>query len=166
MAGLGIKQRLRQQAIAALITTPSVALAAKQSGVSQRSLARWMDDPQFAAEVQAARNELLSSAMERLKTAAYEAVGTLIEIAANSASSDMARVSASKTLIELALRVGVIERLEERVSELERGGNEPESLTTAGRTIDGNDAKERHNANNDWRTTASDSESSVFTGLQ
>lgn len=123
MAGLGKTQRLRQTALAALVTQPSVALASAQCGVSPRSLARWIKEPQFAAELAAARNEVLDAALERLKTAAFNAVGTLIEVAASPAASDMARVSSSKALIELALRVGSIQQLTERVEQLERDAN-------------------------------------------
>lgn len=156
VAGLGIKRRLREQAIAALITAPSVAIAAKQSGVSQRSLARWMEDGEFAAEVQAARNELLQGAIQRLKASAFDAVGVLMEIAANPASSDMARVSASKTLIELALRVGTIEALEKRIDELERGADGIEDVGTTARTIEGQSEQESGDGDSGEWSTAGD----------
>ncbi|QHS51720.1 transposase family protein [Edaphobacter sp. 12200R-103] len=112
--------RLREQAIAALLTNPSMRDAARESGVGYSTLIRWSNEPEFAAALKAARNELLDSAIQRLKTAAFNAVGTLIEVAASPASSDMARVSSSKALIELALRVGTIEQLADRIEELER----------------------------------------------
>lgn len=162
MSGNGTKQtRLRQQAIAALITQPTVEIAAKHSGVSYSTLNRWLKDKQFAAEVAAARNELLNGAIQRLKAAAFNAVGVLVEVSDNPASSDMARVSASKTLIELALRVGTIEALERRIDELERNANGGiEDAATAGRTIEGNDEQKRSDtddggreANSDWQIT-------------
>lgn len=117
--------RLREQAIAALLTNPSMRDAAREAGVGYSTLIRWSNEPEFAAALKAARNELLDSAIQRLKTAAFNAVGTLIEVAASPASSDMARVSSSKALIELALRVGTIEQLADRIEELERNvGNE------------------------------------------
>lgn len=158
--------RLRQQAIAALITCPTVDAASKQSGLSMSTLNRWMRDEQFAAELAAARNELLNGAIERLKTAAFSAVGTLMEIAANPASSDMARVSASRTLIELALRCGTIQRLEERIAELERAANGAEESSTPCRTLEGNEEQKLHNANDDWGTTTSGFEISIHPSLQ
>ncbi|WP_035357516.1 hypothetical protein [Edaphobacter aggregans] len=112
--------RLKEQAIAALLTNPSMRDAARESGVGYSTLIRWSNEPQFAAELQAARNQLLDGAIQRLKASAFNAVGTLIEVAGNPGSSDMARVSSSKALIELALRVCAIEQLAQKIEDLER----------------------------------------------
>jgi hypothetical protein len=136
MSGHGRKPtRLREQSIAALITQPTVELAARQAGGSYSTLNRWIRDEQFAAEVKAARNELLQSAIDRLKSTALQAVGTLIEIANNPASSETARVTAAKALIDYALRVGAIEDLAERIEALERE-TANERFEDAGKTID------------------------------
>jgi hypothetical protein len=125
MSGHGRKPtRLREQSIVALITQPTVELAARQAGVSYSTLNRWIRDEQFAAEVKAARNELLQSAIDRLKSSALEGVNVLIAIASNVASSESARVAAAKALIDYALRVAAIEDLAARIEDLERKANE------------------------------------------
>src|ERR1700744_3073258 len=111
------KARLRELAISQLVVNPSMRAAAKECGVSYRTLVRWSNEPQFAAELQAARNEIRNGAIQRLKASAFDAVGTLMEIAANPQCSDMARVSSAKSLIELSLRVSAIEQLEARIAE-------------------------------------------------
>lgn len=122
--------RRREQALAALLTNPSMRDAARESGVGYSTLIRWSKEPEFAAELAAARNEVLDAALERLKTAAFNAVGTLIEVAASPAASDMARVSSAKAVIELALRVGSIQQLTERVEQLERESADASNWST------------------------------------
>jgi hypothetical protein len=124
MAELDRKKRLREQAITALITQPSVAAASQQCGMSERTLARWGKDESFAAEMKAKRDELLQSAIDRLKSSALEGGNVLIAIASNVASSESARVAAAKALIDYALRVAAIEDLAARIEDLERKANE------------------------------------------
>jgi hypothetical protein len=69
MTGHGEKlSRKREQAIAALLTQPTIAAAAKMAGIGERTLRRWLKLPEFASAYDAARREVVVAASEEMKT--------------------------------------------------------------------------------------------------
>lgn len=63
MTGQGEKlSRKRDQAIAALLTQPTISEAAKAIGVGEKTLRRWLKVPEFMAAYNAARHEVLADA--------------------------------------------------------------------------------------------------------
>lgn len=118
MAG-GKKSRLREQAIQALLTTATIAEAAAQTGISERTLMRWMHEPEFRRQYGEARTTLLRAATNTLLTQANEAAKTLATVSQNGGAPPGVRVMAASRIIELARGNYQLEELERRLTEVE-----------------------------------------------
>jgi hypothetical protein len=69
VAGHGEKlSRKREKAIAALLTEPTIAQAAKAAGIGEKTLRRWLKSPEFSLAYDAARRELIDVAMVAMRT--------------------------------------------------------------------------------------------------
>ena len=107
----------RDQAIAALLAQPTITAAANVVGISEKTLRRWLQDPDFAAEHRAAQRQAVDLAIARLKQATGEAVATLrrnltvgvpsVEVRA--ATEILSQTARWQELDELAARVKALE---------------------------------------------------------
>jgi hypothetical protein len=78
MAAHGGKlSRQQERTVACLLAARSIADAAREAGVSERSVRNWLAQPQFASAFAAARRRLLESAVADLAAATTAAVSTL-----------------------------------------------------------------------------------------
>jgi hypothetical protein len=114
MAGeLTDKQR---RALAALLTTRTAQDAASRSGVGERTLRRWLDDPAFRDAYTDASRQRLGEAVGRLRAVAGEAVDTLRAALGDEHTGH--RIRAAIALLDLAVKVEV-DDLARRVELLE-----------------------------------------------
>jgi hypothetical protein len=123
MAGNGgISKKLsyhQEKSIAALLSTKSIPEAASASGVSSRTLERWLaENEEFVAEYRAARRRVVEGAIGQLQHATTEAVKALER-----------NLTCGKPAVEVRAALGILEHatkavelydLEERLSEIER----------------------------------------------
>lgn len=116
MSGLTAKQ---EQAIAALLTEPSVAAAAAKVRSSERTLHRWLDDPAFETAYRLARRKAVQQAIGRLQQVSSAAVAVLMRLMADASTPAGTRLQAAKTLLEMAIRAVELEDLEARIKRLE-----------------------------------------------
>jgi hypothetical protein len=93
-------RRKREQAIAHLLVAPTLRQAAKKIGVHEQTLLRWLKDPDFAREYQAARERILDRATEALRDGSLEAVQVLREVLGNRRAPASSRVMACRTFLE------------------------------------------------------------------
>ncbi|MGB9663240.1 MAG: phBC6A51 family helix-turn-helix protein [Moorellaceae bacterium] len=117
--------RKQEQAIAALLEQPELTLAAKAVGVSPVTLWRWLQKPEFKEAYEAAKKRLVEGAINRIQAATGKALDTLLEVM-GSGEKESARVSAAKTILDLAFHVAALEEIEKRLEALEEklgGGN-------------------------------------------
>jgi hypothetical protein len=112
-------------ALAAGSTRQEAALAA---GVSQRTVARRLEDPAFRCRVEDAQHELLSCAVSRLSAASNAAVDTLTSLLASDLAS--ARLGASRAILEFGVKLREHQNLDHRIRALE----ETASVTNGGGT--------------------------------
>jgi hypothetical protein len=104
MRGHGQKLTRKQEAlIAALLTEPTHADSATKAGVSEATLHRWLNLPDFRAAYRQARRELVEGAIGRIQAGTGQAVDTLLAIAKDGAK-DSDRVRAAVALLDHALR--------------------------------------------------------------
>jgi hypothetical protein len=89
--------------VSALLGGLTIAEAARQAGVSERTARRRLRDPDFAGELAAAKAELLDRTLTLLADASTQAVMTLRELLGKDAPPQV-RAMAGKTLLELTLR--------------------------------------------------------------
>ena len=120
MTGHGEKwSRKQPQAIAALLTAPTMAEAAARCGISEKTLWRWSQNPEFAARYREARSRALEAAINKVCNSASQAADVLLEISTNKRASSSSRVSAARAIFEIAIKAQEFHELENRVAELE-----------------------------------------------
>lgn len=120
MAGHGQKlNRKKEQAIAALITQPTITAAAEQVTVAPGTMLRWLQQKEFHGAYMAARREVVNQATARLQRVSGEAVDALADVMNNKRSPASARVSAARAVLELAIKAVELEDLEKRITALE-----------------------------------------------
>ena len=95
----------------------TVQAAADQGGVSERTAYRRLEDPAFRQRVADARAELIARAVGRLADASADAAATLRALL--TAESEMARLGAARSILDLAIKLRESEELEARIRALE-----------------------------------------------
>ena len=124
--------RTRKAADEALLTAlacgATVEGAARQAGVSRRTVQRRMADPEFLGRLSEARADMVKRASGMLSAAAMESVKTLLVLQA-APNSGPVRLGAARAVLEIGLKVREAAELEERVSALERRVAGPDAGT-------------------------------------
>jgi hypothetical protein len=121
-----VLSRKQQKALSALVSQPTLTLAAAQASITERTLYRWLaEEGAFRAEYRRLQRELVSNATYQLAKASNNAVNCLISVMNDGDAPPAARVSAAKLILEMAYRgiemddLGArITSLEERIEEL------------------------------------------------
>jgi hypothetical protein len=125
MTGHGTKfARKSEQAIAALLTRPSIEDAARVAGVGEKTLRRWIQEPQFRARYLRARRESVHQALARIQQATGAAGTTILKLMTDTNVPAAVRLRAAECVFGLAVKGVEIEDIEVRVSELERAAEE------------------------------------------
>lgn len=114
------KTRHRERAIAALLTAPTIAEAAKASGVSVSTLMRWQREPDFKAEIAAVKSQYVTAAIGELQTTALSAVRALRRVLEFPHSSNMELIAAARAILEFCDRFSTAENLDSRLTALEQ----------------------------------------------
>jgi hypothetical protein len=109
----------QDRAVSALLTEISVRKAAEVAGVKERTLYSWLKTPAFAAAYRAARREATSQAIARLQQYSGVAANTLLRVMTLETTPAVARVTAARTVLEMAIRAVEIEDLATRLAALE-----------------------------------------------
>jgi transposase len=104
--------------VAALAAGATYVEAAKQAGVSERTVRRRMDDAEFRRQVDQARAEVLAQATARLSAASVEAVETLRGLLGS--PLDFARLAAARAILEVGFKYREQLDLAERIEQLEQ----------------------------------------------
>jgi hypothetical protein len=105
--------------ILALACGTPVEAAALKAGVSERTVYRRMQDPQFRQRIKATRSDMVERAASILTAANMQAVKTLLSLQETSVS-EAVRLGASKAVLEYSIRFREIADLEERLKALEQ----------------------------------------------
>ena len=111
-----------------MLELPSIGAAAKVAGVSEPTLFRWLQAPDFQERYRQARRLVMEQTIGRLQAITGEAIAVLREIMLNPKVSATPRVLAAKTVLETSIKVVELDDLASRVEELERrleGDTEP-----------------------------------------
>jgi hypothetical protein len=111
--------RKRTAAIAALLSSPTIAHAAQSAGVSDSTLTRWLREESFARDYRLAQREALSRAIASLQAASGSAVTVLRAAMLDQHATPASRVAAAKVILEFSFRGAEIADLEERLDAIE-----------------------------------------------
>ena len=99
--------------------------AAKQAGVSLRTVARRLDDSRFRQQVAEARAATAEQIMARLTAGGLLAVQTLLQLLG--AQSESVRLGSARGILELGAKLRESYELEVRISQLEQQlANQPQ----------------------------------------
>ncbi len=125
VAGHGAKtEALRERAILALLSEPTVGAAAKRVAVGERTLRRWMStDGAFQTSLAAARREAFEDGMHRIQSLVGSAVETLKQLL-EAKKHPAVRLGAARTVVELAIGRHDAEGLLKRLEDLEHSYEE------------------------------------------
>lgn len=121
MKGHGAKfPRKKQEAIAALLTQPTIREAAKTAGVGEKTLWRWLQNQEFQEAYREAKRRVVEEGISKLQQVCGEAVKTLEEIMRNQENPPSSRVTAARIILEMTIKAVEIDDLASRVEKLER----------------------------------------------
>ncbi len=114
------KTRLVERAVAALLIKPTIRAAARECGVSSRTLQRVMKQPEFESAYRDAKCRLVREATAKLTANSGRAADVLRKVFDDRKATPGARVAAATQTIRLTLEGYEIEELERRISDLEK----------------------------------------------
>jgi hypothetical protein len=117
--------RKREQAVAALLTAGTIARAAEQAGIAERTLRNWLREPEFAALYRARRLQVVEHAVGILQSASLSAVLALVRNL--TCGKPGAEIAAAHHLLEHSLQAiqefDVLSRLEALEQKAQQGAN-------------------------------------------
>jgi hypothetical protein len=111
--------RAQEAAICALLSHPTVLLAARSIGVGVSTLRRWTRLPEFAAAYGRARANILQAVSTELENGALEATVFLRGVVRNEDNALPYRISAARTIVEHHWRAHEVLSLAERMRQIE-----------------------------------------------
>jgi hypothetical protein len=130
-AGHGSRRPQKEDAaLAALLSEPTIAGAAAKASISESTLLRWLQEPNFKARYRAARRSIVEGAIGRLQQVATQAVDALIRnltcgtpaVEVGAAKSVLDQALKAVELTDLAERIEALELAAEAAAEREKGG--------------------------------------------
>jgi hypothetical protein len=119
-AGHGAKtDAVRERAILALLSEPTIGQAAARCGLGERTLRRWLtDDQAFQAEYEAARHATFQAAISRIPALTVRAVETLADLL-DAATQPAVRLGAARTVAEIGMHQYDGETILRKLDEIE-----------------------------------------------
>jgi hypothetical protein len=121
MAGHGEKfGRKKEEAIAALLTQPSVEAAARLVGIGPRTLFSWLRIPEFQTAYRKARRDVQYQATARLQHAAGAAASTMLKLMVDVNVPAAIRLRAAEAVYDRGVEGIETEDIEVRVAALEQ----------------------------------------------
>ena len=115
----------QQKALAALLTSPSKAAAAKAAGTAPRTLRDYLADPEFQAAYRDAFGNMVEDATRQAQQAIAPALFTLLEIMEDREEAAQARISAARAILSHGLKLtettDILNRLQELETAIEGG---------------------------------------------
>lgn len=111
----------RETILAALLTSPTVLDASRACGVPRRTITRWLSRPDFKAEYDAARGQIVQNAWAGLNERLGEAISVVGELMQE--GPPYVRLQAARTVLEFALRAEEVHNITPRLEALEAAQN-------------------------------------------
>lgn len=112
------RRKADQPLLLALACGASVEAAARQCGISQRTVYRRLADESFRRELAALRADMVQRTAGALTAAATEAVRTLLELL-KAPTPAAARLGAARAVLEVGVKLRELAELETRLAVLE-----------------------------------------------
>ena len=110
----------KHKAIVALLQKPTIQKAAKSAGIGETTIHRWLADDSFQTVYLQAKRRLVSHAIARIQNASGEAVDVLVEIFRDKDNPPSTRLTAARTVLEMAMKAVGSDEFETGFSEFEK----------------------------------------------
>jgi hypothetical protein len=114
----GQRKKAEDALLLALACGATVEAAARQCGISDRTVYRRLQDAAFRARLQAVRADMVQRTAGMLTAAAGEAVKTLL-VLQKETTPPATRLGAARAVLELGMKVRETAELAERIAALE-----------------------------------------------
>jgi cytosine/adenosine deaminase-related metal-dependent hydrolase len=108
-----------EAAISALLTRPSIEDAARVAGVAEKTLRRWMQEPEFNARYLRARRDGVYQSVARMQQATGAAGVTILKLMTDQNVPASVRLRAAEAVFVHAIKGIELEDIETRLSVLE-----------------------------------------------
>jgi len=131
-AAADVLSERQRDGIIALLQNVSVAGAAKESGIPESTLYRWLSQATFRDEYRRQRRMLFERAVGLAQRAAAVAIGEAIGIMQHG-DNEFARLAAAKMILELARETDIERRVAEIEEMLDEAGAPSDSPTSVKR---------------------------------
>jgi hypothetical protein len=109
----------KERAILALITEPTLKKAAEAVGVSERTVRRWLDEPEFATAHSKARRQSFVQGLALANLYVPMSVQTLAKTQQDPTAPHSAKVAAAQALLKFAREGIELDDMAQRVAALE-----------------------------------------------
>jgi transposase-like protein len=106
-------------AVAALLSQPTIKAAARQVGLSEKQLRRWLRIPEFAELLRASKQQVFDHALGRLQALTTDAVAVLAAVLRKRRGDTGARLKAAGLVLGNGLKVAELTDLAERLAAIE-----------------------------------------------
>jgi hypothetical protein len=114
-----VRQSQRTRAVAALLSCPTIESAASATGISSRTLQRYLSDPAFQSMLHDAAQSLLEHTARHLVGLSACAASTLDQVMSDPVTPAGVRARASDLILSNALKMQETVTLAQRVRKLE-----------------------------------------------
>jgi hypothetical protein len=121
----------KEIALAALMADPNIKRAAEATGVSERTLHRWLDEPAFMAAFRKARRQAFGVAISLTQKYAPLAVNELAKIIMDKSTPPTAKVAAITTMLKFSRESLELDDLATRLEALEAAAKKDENSRAA-----------------------------------
>ena len=116
----------QERALVALVECRSIAAAARQAQVGDRTLRRWLhEDARFQTRLRQLSQQSLTLARLRLNSGASDAVEMMFDLIKSPDRIESARVTLVRTALDFAFRSGAYSDLTGRIAALEAAKTKP-----------------------------------------
>jgi len=109
----------QKRGLIALLSEPTMEAAAEASGVSRRTMTRWLGDPAFISELRNAEQAAIDEAVRRLISLVHNSVALLGSIVEDAEQPISQRRMAAEAILDFMMKLRSTRDLETRIEELE-----------------------------------------------
>ena len=106
------KDQKQERVISALLNAPSLRKAAKEAGIAEATLHRWLKDDAFQVAYRNAKRDLVNHSICCLQKSSEKAVQVLLDVAKDKECPASARVSAARAILENSIKTLELDDLE------------------------------------------------------
>ncbi len=125
MAKLSVKQEL---AINELLKGNSIVDSAKNIGISEATLNRWLANSEFKVVLNERKGLIVDNCIDKVNLMGNKAIKVLDNILDNESASDNVKLNASKSILDMILKFNEQRNIIDKMKEIEEMLREKESV--------------------------------------